>query len=199
MFHVVNAVVGATHTFKVTGSAGMFADLQVACFSGVKTTTPAYGGSGASNPNSATAGTGIINGIAVNDLLVATLNYATTNTATVDSGLAFADQDPLNGGLSYGGALAWKIAASTTSVTAVFTVGGATTVNAVSSGFLTAGGTPGLVAHVKAHGNATFTTAAINTTGANFCVANLSGSNTPGTLTDNVAVGGTIKHKVVSQ
>jgi hypothetical protein len=111
IYYVVNPAVGTGHQVSVTGS-GIFATIAMQAFSGVAVVSTLETQNGSASGSSTTFQAGSVTPRAIGDVLVAAVEQGSATLVTM-SGATVTDQVPTVGGLSYGVAMAYLLAPST--------------------------------------------------------------------------------------
>lgn len=113
-YYAEGVVVGAGHTFTVTGPALSYASENIFAFKGIKAAAPfdiQNGASAAVGPLQP----GAVTPSQVNSLIVSALSWYNTGgaaVASVDSGFTITDQNPVNASANFGNAAAYMIQGS---------------------------------------------------------------------------------------
>jgi hypothetical protein len=110
IYYVVNPAVGSGHQVSVTGS-GIFATIAMQAFSGVAVVSTLETQSGAATGSSTTFQAGSVTPLAAGDIVVAAIEQGSATSVTM-SGATVTDQIATVGGLSYGVAMAYLLAPS---------------------------------------------------------------------------------------
>jgi hypothetical protein len=192
--YVINPTTGTSHTVTVSG-ASTFALIEVACFGitgatvGGNQISCAGGGCSFSPTPVTTINAGNLavlnNGIGVADIG----DNNATQVWSIDTSYTITDQVPLNSGVTFGGALAYRInnLGSTQNWNPNWTFSSNFTADS-SMSFTSSSGTPTLISHAKTGstaGSGGSTTTAFNSTGCGLIVAHVSNNQgTTFTVTD---------------
>jgi hypothetical protein len=176
-FYSKNPTVGTGHTFTVSGSS-IFASIGVQAFSGVDPSSPFDAENGAINTTSTSLNTNNVSPGQANEVIVAGLAFDGTGTVSPTAGWTGDSQVALNGGVSYGLAVAhliettaasagctfsWSgIASTAAACVACFKIAGAGTI----SGFTDAAGTA--ITHVPSNHGAGTVVVKVVGAGTNF-------------------------------
>lgn len=195
LFYVANPTVGTGHTFTLSG-ANIYASVEVAAFSGVTTTSPFDGvENGISGGSTSPRQTGSITPSADNELVISAAGFEYNGAVSVDSGMTITHQTAFASGDHFGSAIAYKVQTAATAINPSWSgwagsVGNALT--AVSFKAAPPAGGSGVITYlggvVTRNGGGDsngYTTAAQDTTGADFIIVSYSGSATSQTLTDS--------------
>ncbi len=182
LYYAIHPTVGAGHTFTITtGRAGGF---QVACFSGVTGVKPFDKASPYVTATAASIQPGALTATNASSLCATGVAVDQgSGTIAIDSSFSITDQ--FQQASTIGGALAYKVCTSAENPTWSWT--GSKATNTIMLVLIPGSATPpttvSLVAHTGVAGAGP--SGAINTTGANLCVANLHSSTTTTTFADS--------------
>lgn len=186
VFYCPNPIVGTGHTFAVTQN--QFGSLVVAAFSGVNKLQPLDVQNGATGTGS-TLQTGSVTPTNTNSLVVAALGFRNSGAtlSSIDSSFTIIDTDTTSGTLH--GSLAYIVETSIVAKNPTWTFSGGVNACTEIAVFIEGTDTPStaaaLVATAQTLGSATFSTSAIDTTGATLIVVNITGFSTIGNLSDS--------------
>lgn len=189
MFYAINPVVGSGHTFTI--GAGTQGSLEVGAFSGVTGVLP-FDKSAPSSTTGTTSASSIQPGSLTptnaNSLIVSAVSFQNNGTqvSSINSGFTITDTNASASGL-IGGSMAYLIQTTATAVNPTWSFSGGGNLTAEQMVFIAGTAkpptTPSLISHTLVSGNAT--TPAINTTGATFLGACVSGFAGIGTVSDS--------------
>lgn len=186
LFYSSNPTVGSGHTFTLTN--GAFSAVCVAAFSGVTQLAPLDVSAGAHGSSTSASG-GSVTPNNANSLVIS--GCTVRNTANISSvGGGFTVTDNVSNGSVIDSALAYLIQTSIVAANPTWAMSSGTNNYAVTNAVFIAGSvivpsTPALVASVDKQGTGTFTSSAIDTTGATILFFNQTAFTTLGTVSDS--------------
>lgn len=183
-FYCINPTVGTGHIFTLSGS--VFGSFSIVAFSGVIAVSPLDVSTGTTASASTIQG-GSLTPTNSGSLLVSSLAYRTTGSVSIDSGYTLADTETSGSVVSC--AIAYIIETSVVAKNPTWTLPSSMNAGVTNTVFIAgttaAPTTPAIVTSINFEANGTFTSSAINTTGATLLVANQSAFVTLGSLTDS--------------
>jgi hypothetical protein len=185
LFYCANPTVGTGHTFTLTN--GAYSAVAVAAFSGVNQLAPLDVSSGAPGTSASATG-GSVTPTNANSLVIS--GCAARNTGNITGvGGGFTITDNVSTGAVIDSALAYLIQTAATAANPAWALSGSLNWGVTNAVFIAGSATvpasPALVASIDAEGTGTFTSAAIDTTGATILIVNQSGFNSLGTISDS--------------
>lgn len=133
LYYSVPTSVGINHSWNVA-CTGCFPTGSVAAFSGSHA-TPFDQQNGAVTAGATSLSTGSVTPSENNELVVACLSFAATNTISIDNGFSTPIQTDFGSGAHYGGALAYKIQTTAAAVNPAFSWSGSTEAAAAIASF----------------------------------------------------------------
>ncbi len=137
MFYKFSPSTSATHTWTLTG-ASIFAAVTAVAVSGVGAFESETGASNGGSTNNVSYGS--LTPAATNGLMLACVHYEQpTGSTTINAPLTLLQDSAYNGGVSYGGAMAYYFPTSTSAITGQWSSTGGTGQMANSSALFTAG------------------------------------------------------------